>query len=89
MLPKAQWREYYSSQARWGLCQEPTMFETLHSSQVAKGESIWGRFLDKGDWEVAQWIVELGMTHTLTNKFLELKKVSKIFIVESRLTNTL
>ena len=39
-------------------------------------------FSDEGDWEFARWILELGMTHAYTNELLELKKVSKTFVVE-------
>jgi len=36
-------------QEEWGLCRELTMFESLRNAQVAKGESIWGMFLDESD----------------------------------------
>ena len=58
------------------------MFQSMRNAQVAQEESIWGRFSDKGDWEIARWIVELGMTHTSTNNLLELKKVSKRFVLK-------
>jgi hypothetical protein len=79
---KARWREYFPRQAGQGLRRGPTTFESLHNAQVARGESIWGKFSDEGDWEFAQWIVESGTTHTSTNELLELKKVSKRFIVK-------
>lgn len=68
IAPKARWREYFSHQAGRGLHREPSVFEKIRSSQVAKGESIWGRFSDEGDWEVAQWIVESGTTLASANK---------------------
>jgi hypothetical protein len=58
------------------------MFEALSNAQVARGESIWGRFSDEEDWEFARWILKSGTTHTSTNKLLELKKVSKRFVVK-------
>ena len=52
------------------------MFKTLHNAQVTRGESIWGKFSDEGDWNVAQWILDSGTTHAATNKLLKLEKVS-------------
>jgi hypothetical protein len=52
------------------------MFESLRAAQVARGESIWGLFSDEGDWEMAQWIIRSGTSHTSTNDLLGLKKVS-------------
>jgi hypothetical protein len=60
------------------------MFESLHNTQVARGESIWGQFADEGDWEFAQWILKSGTTHTSTDELLDLKKVSKKIIFEYR-----
>ena len=73
---KARWREDFPRPAGVGICQEATAFEILRNAQVAKGESIWGMFKDKGDWELALWILESGTTRTDTDKLLELKKVS-------------
>jgi hypothetical protein len=56
----------------------------LHNAQVARGESIWGAFLDEGDWDFAWWILKSGITHASTDKLLGLKKVSKMLIVEYR-----
>jgi hypothetical protein len=81
---KARWREDFPHQAGRGLRREPTVFESLRDAQVARGESIWGMFLDEGDWEIAQWILKSGTTHASTNELLELKKVSKRFINEYR-----
>ena len=59
------------------------MFESLHFAQVARVEPIWGMLSDEGDWEFAHWIVlKSGITHALADELLELKKVSKMFIVE-------
>ena len=52
------------------------MFKTLHNAQVIRGESIWGKFSDEGDWNVAQWILDSGTTHAAINKLLKLEKVS-------------
>jgi hypothetical protein len=81
---KARWREHFPRQAGRALRRELTIFELLHNAQVARGDSIWGEFLDEGDWEFAQWILKSGTTHSSTNELLDLKKVSKIFIVEYR-----
>jgi hypothetical protein len=43
---KARWQEYFPHQAGQGLRREPTMFESLRITQVARGESIWGMFSD-------------------------------------------
>jgi hypothetical protein len=75
--PETRWREDFPHQAGHGLRREPTMFEALHSSQVANKESVWGAFSDEGDWEVARWLLNSGTTQAFTNKFLELKKVSE------------
>jgi hypothetical protein len=56
------------------------MFDCLRKAQVARGESIWGAFLDEGDWEFARWILESGTTHASINELLDLKKVSKCVI---------
>jgi hypothetical protein len=57
------------------------MFEYLHRAQVARGESIWGMFVDEADWDFARWILKSGITHASTDKLLELKKVSKCVVV--------
>ena len=44
----AQWCEAFP-QAGWGLRRKITMFESLHYTQIARGESIWVMFSDKGD----------------------------------------
>lgn len=59
------------------------MFESLRNVQVTRGDSIWGMFLDEGDWDFARWILKSGITHASTDALLELKKVSKIFVVEN------
>jgi hypothetical protein len=81
---KARWQEHFPHQAGHRLRREPTMFESLHNAQINSGESIWGMFLDEGDWEVAQWIVKTGTTQADANEFLKLKKVSKQIIVKRR-----
>ena len=53
----ARWRENFPYPAGRGLRRELTMFETLHNAQVTRGESIWGKFSDEGDWNVARWIL--------------------------------
>jgi hypothetical protein len=75
-LTKARWREDFPRPAGVGIRQEATAFEILHNTQIAQGESIWGTFKDKGDWNLALWILESGTTRTDTDKFLKLKKVS-------------
>ena len=60
------------------------MFELLHNAQVTRQESIWGPFSDEGDWDFARWILTSGTTHASTNKLLELKKVSKMTVVDYR-----
>jgi hypothetical protein len=82
LSPKARWREYFPRCAGQALRREPTMFESMRNTQVAQNQSIWGRFSDEGDWEIARWIVESGTTHTSTNDLLELKTVSKQIIVK-------
>lgn len=78
----ARWLERFPHQAGRGLRRELTMFESLRNAQVARGESIWGKFSDEGDWEVARWILKSGTTQASTNEFLELKKVSKKIVAE-------
>jgi hypothetical protein len=78
----ARWREDFPHQAGQRLRRELTVFESLRKAQVARGESIWGMFTDKGDWEFAQWILNTGTTHASTNKLLDLEKVSQKSIVE-------
>jgi hypothetical protein len=73
---KARWREDFPRPAGVGIRQEATAFEMIRNAQIAKGESIWGMFKDKGDWELALWILESGTTRTATDKLLKLKKVS-------------
>ena len=63
---------------------EPTMFESLCNTQVTRGESVWGSFSDEKDWELGQWILKSGTIQASMNELLQLKKVSKIFLVEYR-----
>ena len=60
------------------------MFESLRNAQVARGESVWGSFSDEKDWELGWWILKSGTTQASTNELLQLKKVSKFFLVEYR-----
>jgi hypothetical protein len=75
-LYPAQWWEKFPYSAGRGIRQEPTMFESLCNAQVTQGESIWGMFMDKGDWDFVWWILKSGTTHASTNELLLLKKVS-------------
>jgi len=75
-LYPAQWWEKFPYSARRGIRQEPTMFESLCNAQVTQGESIWGMFMDKGDWDFVWWILKSGTTCASTNELLLLKKVS-------------
>ena len=74
---KTRWKKHFPHRAGQGLRKELTAFELLRNTQVTKGESIWGAFMDEGDWAVARWILKSGITHASTNELLELKKVSK------------
>src|SRR5258708_18576574 len=60
-----------------GYTENPPCGKSLHNNQVYRGESIWGRFTDEGDWDFAWWILKSGTTHSNTNELLELTKVSK------------
>ena len=60
------------------------MFEALRNAQVARGESVWWPFSDEKDWELGRWILKSGTTQASTNELLQLKKVSKFFLVEYR-----
>lgn len=81
---KIRWREYFPRQAGQGLRKEPTSFESLRNAQVDKRESIWGAFMDEGDWDFARWILTSGITHASIDELLKLKKVSKMLVVEYR-----
>ena len=74
---KARWREDFPHQAGQRLRRGLTMFKSQRNAQVTRGESIWGPFLGKGDWNVAQWIIDSGTTQEYTNKLLKLKNVSR------------
>lgn len=73
---KARWLEYFPHPAGQGIRRAATAFESLRNTQITRGESIWGKFADEGDWDFARWILKSGTTHASTNKLLELKKVS-------------
>ena len=73
----AQWQEDFPRQAGWCLCQEPTVFESQRKAQVARGESIWGKFSNEGDWTFARWILKSGTSQAYTNELLDIETVSK------------
>jgi hypothetical protein len=74
---KPRWRDDFPHPAGQGIRREPTAFESLRDAQIARGESIWGVFLNEGDWALARWILKSGTTHTSTDELLELKTVSQ------------
>ena len=73
----ARWREDFPHQAGRHLHQEPTVFESQHKAQVARGESIWGKFSNERDWTFAQWILKSGTSQAYTNELLDIVTVSK------------
>jgi hypothetical protein len=79
---KHRWRDHFPHLAGQGIRREPTAFELLRNAQVARGETIWGMFLDEGDWDFAWWILKSGTTHASTDELLELKKVSRRFVIK-------
>src|SRR5260370_26024501 len=64
------------------------MVEALRNTQVARGESVWWPCSDEKDWELGWWILKSGTTQASTNELLQLKKVSKFFLVEYRVILT-
>jgi hypothetical protein len=87
LLNKARWLEHFPRPAGQHIRREATMFESLRNAQVARGDSIWGSFKDKGDWDLACWIVQSGTTQTSADQLLELEKVSRK-LSNIRLTKT-
>lgn len=76
-LNKPRWRDHFPLPAGQRIKQEATTFELLRNAQVERGDSIWGSFKDKGDWDLACWIVESGTTKTSADQLLDLEKVSQ------------
>lgn len=85
LSPEPRWREHFPHPAGQGIRREATAFESLRDDLQARGGSIWGTFLDDGDWKLAKWILDSGATHASIDKLLDLKKVSQIkCFVESK-----
>ncbi|KAF7293857.1 hypothetical protein HMN09_01181700 [Mycena chlorophos] len=52
-----------------------TPFELLREEQLALGDTLWAPFKDAGDWELARWLVESGVSRTKMEEFFKLDKI--------------
>ena len=50
-------------------------FENIRHRQRLAGKAPWDPFLDDEEWEVAQWLVETGVSQRNIDRLLKLKKV--------------
>lgn len=50
-------------------------FENIRHRQRLANNAPWDPFVDKEEWELAQWLVETGVSQRNIDKFLKLKKV--------------
>lgn len=54
-----------------------TMFEKLQEEQERRGESRWGKFANKDEWELAKWMVKR-LTQNKMEELLRLRAVSLV-----------
>ena len=52
-------------------------FEKIRHRQQLAGKAPWDPFVDKEEWELAQWLVESGVSQRNIDKFLKLEKVNR------------
>lgn len=52
-------------------------FENIRYRQRLAGKTSWDPFVDEEEWELAQWLVETGISQRNIDKFLKLKKVNQ------------
>ncbi|KAJ3924658.1 MAG: hypothetical protein NXY57DRAFT_879277, partial [Lentinula lateritia] len=50
-------------------------FETLRKAQLKEGLEPWSPFQNKGEWELARWLMESGASQGKIDQFLKLTKV--------------
>ena len=51
-------------------------FENICHHQQFAGKAPWDPFSSEEEWEIAQWLVETGVSQRSINEFLRLKKVN-------------
>ena len=51
-------------------------FENIRYRQQLAGKAPWDPFADKEEWELAQWLVESGVSQRNIDRFLKLEKVN-------------
>jgi len=56
-------------------------FENIRHRQRLAGKAPWDPFINEEEWELAQWLVETGVSQRNIDRFLKLKKVVMIFTV--------